>query len=276
MCIRDSYKITNKKDSKKTSSLEILLKSDPNAKAKAGHKRGMVLSAAQNLTRDLVNAPANIVTPSKMASEAKKIAKNSSRIKIKVLNRAALKKLGAGGILGVSKGSSEEALLIHMTYTPSKKAKETICLVGKGITFDSGGLSIKSSRGMMDMKCDMGGAGAVLGVMDAISKLPSSMQPKHKIHALVPTCENMINGKSMRPGDIIETLDGSTVEVLNTDAEGRLILADALGYSKKLKADTTIDMATLTGACIAALGDCYGGLFSDEDSLVEELSLIHI
>ena len=263
---------TKKKDKKEAErSLEILLKSAPNAKAKKGHKLGTVMSRAQNSARDLVNMPANFATPSKLLKTAKRIANSSPRIRAKVLNRAALKKISAGGILGVSQGSSEEAYLIHLTFTPTRKAKKTVCLVGKGITFDSGGLSIKSGSGMMGMKCDMAGAGAVLGVMEAIAKLPSSMQPKHKIHALVPTCENMINGKSIKPGDVIKTVDGSSVEVLNTDAEGRLILADALAYSKSLKADETIDMATLTGACMVALGDNYAGLFSEDEKLTEQL-----
>ena len=267
----DSLKTTDKNSKKKKPSVEILLNSEPNSKDKSAHKLGIVKSNAQNLTRDLVNSPANYMTPEKMVAQAKKIASSTSRTRIKILSRAQLKSLGAGGILGVSQGSNAGAYLIHLTYTPTTKPKKTICLVGKGITFDSGGLSIKSGKGMMDMKIDMAGAGAVLGAMDAIAKLPKSEQPKHKIHALVPTCENMINGNSLKPGDVIKTIDGTTVEVLNTDAEGRLILADALAYSKRLKADATIDLATLTGACVAALGDTYGGLFTRDEKLEVQL-----
>ncbi len=268
-----SFKLYKKSKSKAPKRVvEIALKSEPTGKLKAVVKEAYAINSGQDLARDLVNTPAGDMGPKEIVQAAKKIARGtSSQMSIKVFGKSALKKMKAGSLLSVTAGSSTEPYLIHMDYKPKRKAKETIALVGKGITFDSGGLSIKSSRGMMTMKCDMGGAGAVLGIMEAIAKLPASAKPKCRIHALVPTCENMVSANSTHPGDVVKAMDGKTIEVLNTDAEGRLILADAFCYSKKLKADKTIDFATLTGACVAALGDRYAGLFSNESTLAEAL-----
>jgi len=218
--------------------------------------------------RDLVNTPPSDLLPSTFVKHAREAAKGSPGIKLKVYDKRALGKMKAFALLGVSRGSSSEPYLIHLSYTPRKKAKgsKVVTLVGKGITFDSGGLSLKTGKGMEDMKCDMAGAACVLSVFRAIKKLPKKAALKHEVHVLIPTCENMVSADSIKPGDVLRSLNGKTIEVLNTDAEGRLILADALSYAERLKSDFIIDLATLTGACIVALGSDYAGLFaSDQD-----------
>ncbi len=224
------------------------------------------LCAATNLARDLVNTPPIDCPPSELVSVAKKIARQQ-KLAIKVFNRAALKKLGAGGILGVSMASANEPFLIKLAYPGRGRQSLRIALVGKGITFDSGGLSIKTGQGMETMKCDMAGAAAVLGAMSVIREIA----PKSQVTAYVPTCENMISANALRPGDIIQHMNGKTVEVLNTDAEGRLILADALTMAVRDGADVIIDLATLTGACVVALGNDYAGIFSNDKSLSDEI-----
>jgi leucyl aminopeptidase len=214
------------------------------------------------------------MTPDELLSRARKvIAGKRGRVRLKAFGRSALRRMKAFSLLGVARGSDAEPYLIHLEYRPQKRSKgqKVITLVGKGITFDSGGLSIKTGKGMEDMKCDMAGAACVLSVLRAILNLPPSEQPKHEIHILIPTAENMINGDSLKPGDVISAMNGKTIEVLNTDAEGRLILADALSYSKKLKSDLIIDLATLTGACIVALGPDYAGMFSNDRAIEQKL-----
>ncbi|MCL4150188.1 UNVERIFIED_CONTAM: hypothetical protein GTU68_052918, partial [Idotea baltica] len=211
--------------------------------------------------------------PKDLLKVAKAIQKKGGeQFKLKSFSASGLKKLGAGAILGVSRGSSSEPYLIHLHYSPGKKSKSTkrICFVGKGVTFDSGGLSMKSPAGMLDMKCDMAGAASVLGVMHSLSKLPVNKRPAIEVHALIPSVENMVGPDSIKLGDVVETIGGTTVEITNTDAEGRLILADALNYSSSIKADVTVDLATLTGACIAALGESYAGLFTEDERLAQE------
>jgi leucyl aminopeptidase len=232
------------------------------------------LAEATCFTRDLVNTPASDMTPSDLVTHARKIAKKrSARISFKSFNRSALKKLGANALLAVAAGSAAEPYLIHLTYKPAKKSRKqkTIALVGKGVTFDSGGLSIKPGPGMYDMKMDMAGAGCMLGVAKALSEMPTKYLPEQTIHFLIPTCENMINENSVKPGDVVRAINKKSIEILNTDAEGRLILADALSYSKRLNPDVIIDAATLTGACIAALGSDYSGLFSKDKKLTEQI-----
>lgn len=224
--------------------------------------------------RNLVNTPPADLTPRDLVREAQAVKKiRGSRVGLKVYGRTQLKKLGANAILTVGKGSSLEPFLIHLSYVPTRRSRSRKCvvLVGKGVTYDSGGLCIKSQKGMEDMKCDMAGAACVLSVMRALAQMPAAERPDHEVHVLIPTVENMINGIAMRPGDVIKTLSGTTVEVLNTDAEGRLILADALSYASRLKPDVVVDYATLTGACVVALGSEYAGLFSDSTELLEQL-----
>lgn len=220
--------------------------------------------------RDLINTPAQDCNPKYLVNCAKEIAKKN-KLKIEVFDRVRLKKMGAGGLIGVSQGSATGAYLIKMTYRPrASKKPPAIAIVGKGITFDSGGLSIKPGEGLMTMKCDMSGAAAVLGCMSVISKL----KPAVEVRAYIPTCENMIGPSAMRPGDVIRALNGTTVEVLNTDAEGRLVLMDALSMCVKDGADEIIDLATLTGACVVALGTSYAGILSSSNALTKSLKEI--
>ncbi|MBL7662486.1 leucyl aminopeptidase [bacterium] len=234
------------------------------------------ISEATCFARDLVNLGPSDLVPADLVTHAKKIARASKgRVKVKIYDRRGLERLGAGGILGVGKGSDYPPYLIHLHYkgkTSAKKTKKkTIALVGKGVTFDSGGYSIKPAKSMEDMKCDMSGAAAVLGTMSYLTSLSGKEVLEHDVHVIVPTVENMLNGKSVKPGDVLKALNGKTMEVLNTDAEGRLILADALAYSERLKPDVVIDLATLTGACIVALGSDITGLFSTDEKLAHTL-----
>jgi leucyl aminopeptidase len=189
---------------------------------------------------------------------------------VKVYDEAALKKMGAGGLLGISQGSDHPPVLVHMRYLPAGRqgaprgAKKRISLVGKAITFDSGGLSIKPAEAMYTMKCDMAGAAAVLGTFEVMSKL----RPHVAVDGIFGACENLPSGKAIRPGDVVKTLNGKTIEVLHTDAEGRVTLADTLAYAVRLKPDAIIDLATLTGACMVALGEEISGAMSNNPKLV--------
>lgn len=219
------------------------------------------------LVRDMVNAPSNTMTPEAFASQAKRIAKRGG-MNITVLRKMEIEKKGMRLLSAVSSGSSKEPRFVHMKYMPAaSKILGRICLVGKGITFDSGGLSLKPPASQVDMKSDMAGAAAVLGTIDAASR----SGVRWEIHALMPLCENMPDGKSYRPGDILESKLGKTVEITNTDAEGRLVLADALAYAGGLKPDIIIDLATLTGACVVALGPYTAGLFCKDEKLANAL-----
>ncbi|MCC6954039.1 MAG: leucyl aminopeptidase [Deltaproteobacteria bacterium] len=232
-------------------------------------------TAGVRLTRDLVNTPPSDMNPSDILGAARQIAKDSrGRIKLKVFDRSALQKMKAGSLLAVARGSDEPAYLIHLVYTPKRKlgTRLTVALVGKGVTFDSGGLSIKTGHGMMEMKCDMAGAACCLGVLRALIEREKSNPIGHEIHVVIPTCENMINGRAVKPGDVARAMNGKTIEILNTDAEGRLILADALAYTEKINPDVVIDVATLTGAVVVALGGDYAGLFANHDPLADVIS----
>lgn len=215
------------------------------------------------LARHLVNQPASHMSPTVLVQEAKKIAKTSSQISLKVLNRAQAAKKNMFGFLAVARGSKEEPYVIHLTYTPTKKPKKTLVLIGKGITFDSGGLSLKPAASMETMKIDMAGAATVLGVFS----LMRILQPDVAVHGIIAACENMPSGDAYRPGDVIKTMSGKTIEVFNTDAEGRVTLADMLTYAQGLKPNAIVDLATLTGACVVALGETYAGLFGNSEQL---------
>ena len=233
-----------------------------------GAKIGQALGEANCFTRDLQNRPGNEMTPTQMAKEAKKIATKSSRLSCKVLSEADMKKLGMGLLLGVSRGSSEPAKLIHLVYKPKGKSKGKLCMVGKGLTFDAGGISLKPSPKMEDMRYDMSGGAAVLGLFHALTRL----DVQYEVHGVVPSSENLPDGMATKPGDIHTAMNGTTVEVLNTDAEGRLILADALCYVvKKIKPERILDLATLTGAVVVALGHEASGIFPTTDKLRDDL-----
>jgi leucyl aminopeptidase len=221
---------------------------------------------AENFARELQDLPSNVVTPSYLSGRAKAIADEHSSVTCEVMGRAQIKEKGMGGLVAVSQGTEEEPQLIVLRYEAGGD-RETLGLVGKGVTFDSGGISIKPSGGMQEMKMDMSGAAAVLEAVSAIAKLELPIN----ILAVIPTTENMPSGTAVKPGDIITQLNGKTVEVNNTDAEGRLILADALAYSVELGADRIVDLATLTGAVIVALGSTYAGLISNDDDFAAEV-----
>ena len=224
---------------------------------------GLAVAGAVNLARDAVNEPPNVLTPEALAEVARGIAR-AGKLKITVLDEKALAKAGMNLHVAVGQGSANPPRLIHLSYVP-KKAKSKIVLVGKGLTFDSGGLCIKPAPGMGDMKSDMGGAAAVLGALSAVAAL----KPNVEVHGIVGAAENMPDGNAYRPADVFTSLDGKTVEIINTDAEGRLVLADALAYARKLEPNVLIDAATLTGACVVALGKTCSAFFTADDRLAK-------
>lgn len=238
------------------------------AAASKGVKAGAILGAAQNFTRGLANRPASVVTPKFIADEAKKLARQVG-LKCTVLDEKQLASKKMGGILAVGQGSANKPRLILLEYKPAKAAKNAaaVALVGKAITFDSGGISIKPSEGMQDMKFDKSGGMAVLGAMRAIAQL----KPKMRVVGLIPSAENMPSGTAYRPGDIVRMYNGKTVEIHSTDAEGRMILGDAIAYAEELGCRTIVDIATLTGACVVALGQKRAGVMGNDDGLVERL-----
>jgi len=234
---------------------------------KEGLRRGKAIAAGVAVARECANRPGNHCTPTWLANEAKRLGREQG-LRVEVLERAALEKLGMGSFLAVAKGSDEPPKFMVLHYQGAAKKDAPIVLVGKGITFDSGGISIKGAAEMDEMKFDMGGAASVLGTFRAIAEL----KPKLNLVGLIPACENLPSGRALKPGDVITSLSGKTIEVLNTDAEGRLILCDALTYAERFKPAAVIDIATLTGACIIALGHLHSGLFSPDDDLAQALS----
>lgn len=229
--------------------------------------RGRILAESQNFTRDLVNEPANLLPPLELAERARRMAAECG-LECEILDRDRMAHLGMGALLGVAAGSQQPPALIIVRYKPEAPAGEAhLGLVGKGVTFDTGGISIKPSENMEKMKYDMAGGAAVLGAMRAMAQL----KPPIAVTAFIPAVENMPGGRAQRPGDIVTTLSGKTVEVLNTDAEGRLILADAITYAKRLGCTHLVDVATLTGAIVVALGFVNVGVFSNNDALREQL-----
>lgn len=233
----------------------------------AGVTKGTVLAEANAFARDLQNKPANLLTPSDMADAAEALEK-PGRVSVRVFDKRDIEKLGMGLLLGVAAGSRQPPRLLHLTYKPKGKAKGRVALVGKGLTFDSGGISIKPSAKMDEMRYDMSGAAAVLGVFHALRKL----DVPYEVHGVCACTENMPGGEATKPGDIHTAMNGTTVEILNTDAEGRLVLADALCYvNAKIKPDVTIDLATLTGAVVVALGHELSGMFASTPKLEAEL-----
>ncbi len=230
-----------------------------------GLSRGKIISEAVCLARDLVNGPGNQVTPTLLAEKARQVAKDHS-MEIHVMEVSEAEAMGMGAFAGVARGSQEPGKFIVLEYNKGK-GFDTIALVGKGITFDSGGISIKPSENMERMKDDMSGAAAVLSTLQAASKL---QLPLHLV-GIIPATENLPSGKAYKPGDVLKTLSGQTVEVISTDAEGRLILSDALTYSLRYQPKAIIDLATLTGACVVALGDYVIGLFGNDEPLLKRI-----
>ncbi len=229
-----------------------------------GSGRGRILAEATNLARDMVNEPANYMTPTIMAEEARELAKRCG-LECQVLEQTKMQELGMGALLGVARGSKEPPKLIVLHYQGGDSTGADLALVGKGITFDSGGISIKRADKMSEMKGDMAGGAAVLAAMGALAQF----KPRLNVVAAIPATENLPSGRALKPGDILTALGGKTIEIISTDAEGRLILADALGYVRKLGVKGIVDVATLTGACQIALGDVCSGVFGNNQEFVD-------
>jgi leucyl aminopeptidase len=231
-----------------------------------GVERGRIIAEASNFAREVINEPSNIMTPTELAHKAEEVGRDFG-LEVDVLDELQMKELGMGALLGVAQGSAEPAKLVVMRYTPKTESQETIAIVGKGITFDTGGISIKPADGMEKMKYDMAGGATTIGAMRAIAQL----RPSVNVIGIVPTTENMPGGRSQRPGDVVRSITGKTIEVINTDAEGRLILADAVAYARKLGATKIIDLATLTGAVSIALGDVYIAVLGTDQAWIDQI-----
>ena len=269
----DKYKTDPKKHERSMESFLITLQNE----APAGMSKSLetaieearIVAEAQNLARDLINEPANKLTPELLAEAAKDVCSYNG-LECEVLDRKAMADLGMGALLGVAQGSTNPPFLIAMKYKPAREfGGDRLALVGKGVTFDTGGISIKPSDGMEKMKYDMAGAAAVIGAMQAVAQL----KPSIPVTGYIPTVENMLNGDAQRPGDIVTSMSGKTIEVLNTDAEGRLILADAITYARKQGATHLIDAATLTGAIGVALGHHNMGAFTNSEDFLKRFFL---
>ncbi|HED17192.1 MAG TPA: leucyl aminopeptidase [Gammaproteobacteria bacterium] len=237
------------------------------AAAKHGLIAGQAIANGMGLTRDLSNLPGNICTPSYLASQARKLGKQHSKLSIRILEEAEMKKLGMGALLSVSRGSRQPAKLITLDYKGARKSDKPVVLVGKGLTFDAGGISIKPAQAMDEMKYDMCGGATVMGVMCAVAEIGLPIN----LVGVIPSSENLPDGDANKPGDIVTSMSGQTIEILNTDAEGRLILCDALTYCARYKPDVVIDLATLTGACIVALGHQTQAVLGNNEPLIKDL-----
>ena len=264
----DKYRTKDRND-KTVDNFVLCIEGAKEKDVKNGLERGEIIGDSMNFTRDLANEPPNILQPTEMAKRAEKMAKETG-LKCEVLDEAKMKKLGMGSLLSVTYGSEQPAKLIILKYEPKKstgKKGEMLALVGKGITFDTGGISLKAGEHMDAMKYDMSGGATVLGAMRAIAML----KPTVPVMGIVAAVENMPDGNASRPSDVVTAYNGKTVEILNTDAEGRLVLADAVAYAEKNGATTIVDMATLTGAVIVALGDLNTGIMGNDQDLVDEI-----
>ena len=265
------YTATNSKKEKKYALNKLYFGTNGTKRSSSmskGLKHGESIGNAIQKVKYLGDLPANICTPSFLVKETRKIVNKNKSISLKVLNESDMKKLKMGSLLSVTAGASEPAKLIVAEYKGAKSKSKPIIIVGKGITFDTGGVSLKPSNAMDEMKYDMCGAATTIGLLQMVSdlKLPINMV------FIVPACENVVSSTATKPGDIVTAMSGTTIEVLNTDAEGRLILADALTYAQRFKPELIIDMATLTGACVVALGKHISGLMTNSDSLANELT----
>jgi leucyl aminopeptidase len=264
----DKYK-THDKNDKAVTGLVVCVDGARGSELKSGIARGQAIGESMNFTRDLANEPPNILHPTEMAKRAAAMAKQVG-LKCEVLDEAKMTSLGMGSLMSVSIGSSQPAKMIVLKYTPAKnngKKGELLALVGKGITFDTGGISLKPGEGMDAMKYDMSGGATVLGTMRAIALL----KPSVPVIGIVAAVENMPDGAASRPSDVVHAMNGKSIEILNTDAEGRLILADAVAYAEKQGATRIVDMATLTGAVIVALGDLNTGIMGNDQAFVDDI-----
>ena len=261
------YKTVGREDLKEMEQLNIICEGKDFNLLESEIKKTQIITGAVYFARDLISAPSNEMTPSIMAKKAQEIGKRKNVV-CRVLDKKRLKELGMNSLLGVASGSNEEPKFIILEYFGGKKNERPTVLVGKGLTFDSGGISIKPAEKMDEMKTDMSGGAAVMGAIMAASELQLALN----IVGLIPATENMPGGNAYKPGDILKSYSGKTIEVINTDAEGRLILADALSYASKYKPAEIIDIATLTGACIIALGDDVIGMLGTDDKLKNEIN----
>jgi leucyl aminopeptidase len=272
-CVQ-GYKVPDLKTSAKPKTpkltrVSVATENARGAKAAAdGVRLGAAIGSGIALARDLANLPPNVCTPAYIGSRALQLAKEWPSIKTKVVDERGIKALKMGAFLAVTQGSDQPPRLIVCEYRGAKKSVAPICLVGKGITFDSGGISLKDPPAMDEMKFDMSGAATVLGTLRAAAELELPIN----LVVIIASCENMPSGGAVKPSDIVTTMSGQTVEILNTDAEGRLVLCDAITYSRRFKPAAVIDVATLTGACIIALGNHFSGLMSNDEILAKELS----
>jgi leucyl aminopeptidase len=246
--------------------LRVVVADGDVAAAAEGARVGEIVGRGANLARNLGNLPGNVATPSYLASVAQEIGGRFGR-KVTVLGPAEMEAEGMGALLAVARGSDEEPRFMVLEHRGGGEGEKPLVLVGKGLTFDAGGISIKPAAGMEEMKFDMCGGAAVLGAMQAVGELGV----KANVVAIVPSSENLLGGRAMKPGDIFRAASGKTIEVVNTDAEGRLILADALHYAKRFDPAAVVDAATLTGACVVALGHQASAVMGSDDALVEEL-----
>jgi len=237
------------------------------APVRNGIRTGQAIANGVRLARDLINQPGNRLTPGKLATSARKLARNRS-LSCRVMGKAELNRLNAGGILAVGQGSANPPCLIQLIYKCGRARAPHVCVVGKGITFDTGGISLKPALNMEKMKYDMGGAGAVMGILDAVAKLGLSVD----VTGLIASAENMPGSRAYKPGDVITQLNGTTVEVINTDAEGRIVLGDALSYAVRKKPDAIVDLATLTGAATVAVGSHAVAFMANDDDLAERMA----
>jgi leucyl aminopeptidase len=230
-------------------------------------EQAAAIARGTGLAKTLGNLPSNICTPAYLAAQAQALAKTHRAIRTTVLEEKDMRKMGMGSLLSVTAGSAQPAKLITLEYRGGSKKQKPVVLVGKGITFDSGGISLKPGADMDEMKYDMSGAGSVLGAIQAVAEMKLPLN----VVGVIPACENLPSGSATKPGDIVTSMSGQTIEILNTDAEGRLILCDALTYAARFEPDAVVDIATLTGACVIALGNVVSGLLSNRDDLAQEL-----
>jgi leucyl aminopeptidase len=259
-------RLKSKRDQRHRVKIDIGVTDKPSAEVTRAVHHGAALAEGSSLAKDLGNLPSNICTPSYLARQAQELAKQY-KLACRVLEEKDMQKLGMGALLSVTKASHEPAKLIVLEYRGGPKKQKPVALVGKGITFDTGGISLKPSGEMDEMKYDMSGAGAVLGTIKAVAQMGLPVN----VVGIIPSCENMPGGHASKPGDIVTSMSGQTVEILNTDAEGRLILCDALTYAERFDPSAVVDIATLTGACVVALGHVAAGLYANDDELAAEL-----
>jgi leucyl aminopeptidase len=275
LAIEASYRFDRMKSKPETpaSTLKRLVLPYANASerrlAERGLEQGLALGHGMSLAKDLGNLPGNVCTPTFLAEQAMALAKRyrTTGMRVQILDRADMKKLGMGTLLSVARGSAEPPKLIVLEYRGGSKNQKPVALVGKGVTFDTGGTSLKPAGEMDEMKFDMSGAGSVLGTLKAVGE----MRLPINVVGIIPATENMPGSRATKPGDIVTSMSGQTVEILNTDAEGRLILCDALTYAERYDPVAVIDIATLTGACVIALGHVVSGLFANDDALAKEV-----